>query len=209
MRDGRLAIDRRWVDSLFSAAARHADELVTVDRYTAFITYQQIEYEFAGIHDVTGVRLAVDRLSRSDAVKLTIQRLTFLTIAEQNFHQQEDSFFADFAKTSQLGTERLRQRLDLDALRDRASQTKDTLDAAAAARLLSSVFVRSSFYEPRRLLALGDTLPTLRMYAFAQSIHPGDQELCAERNRLFQAYGARKSVPPERACCRADQRPIQ
>ena len=199
MRDGRLALDRRWVDSLFSAAVRRADELVTIDRYSAFIAYQQIDHEFAGIHDIAGVRLASDRLFRSDAVKLTIDRLTALSVAEQNFHQQETSFFADFAKT-QLGTERLRQLLELDGLRDRATQAKDTLVAAAAARLLASVFVRSSFYEPRRHLALGDTLTALRMYAFAQSIHPEDQDLCAERNRLFQAYGARKSVPPELEC---------
>ena len=129
-----------------------------------------------------------------------VERLTALAAAEENFHRQEDSFFADFVKSSRLGMQRLRQLLDLDALRDRATQTKDTLDAAAAARLLSSVFIRSSFYESRRLLALGDTLTTLRMYAFAQSIHPEDLDLCAERHRLFQAYAAGQSVPPELSC---------
>ena len=201
MRDGRLAIDRAWVDSLFSAAARHADEVSTLNRYAAFILYEQLESDFAGIHDIEGVKAAADRLVSSESVKRTQGRLGSLAAAAQIFHQHEDSFFADLAKTTpQLSTDKLREILDLDALRDRASQTKDTLDALAASRLLSSVFIRASFYEPRRYLALGDTLSSLRAYALAQSIHPDDAALCAERNRLYRAFAVSRSVPRELGC---------
>jgi len=200
MRDGRLAIDRPWVDSLFADAARRADELASVDRYAAFMLYQQLEYDFAGVHDMTGVKLAAERFAGSESVKHTVSRLAAFAAAEQSFHQREDSFFSDFTKNSQKGADRLRAMLDLDALRDRAAQTKDTLDASAAARLLSSVFVRASFYEPRRYLSLGDTLTTLRLYGLAQSIHPDDRQLCAERDRVFRAFAQTKSVPRELAC---------
>jgi len=202
MRDGRLAIDRPWVDSLFSDAARRADELSTFNRYAAFILYQQLESDFAGIHDIAGVKAAADRLASSESVKRTQSRLASLAAAAQTFHQLEDSFFSDFAKRPQLGTDKLRETLNLDALRDRASQTKDTLDARAASRLLSSVFVRASFYEPRRYRALGDTLNSLRLYGLAQSIHPDDAALCTERDHLYRVFAANanRSVPRELAC---------
>jgi len=207
MRDGRLAIDSPWVDSLFTDAARRADKLATVDRYSAFILYQQLEHDFVGVHDITGVKLAAERFAGSESVKGTMTRLAMFTASEQSFHQREDSFFSDFAKNSQQRTDKLRAILDLDALRDRAAQTKDTLDAAAAARLLSSVFVRASFYEPRRYLALGDTLTTLRLYGLAQTIHPEDAQLCAERDRLFHAFAQTKPVPGELACKSASKAP--
>jgi predicted esterase len=208
MRDGRLAVDRRWVDSLFSDAARRADDLATVDRYAAFVLYQQLEYDFAGVHDIAGVKLRVDRLAGSESVKRMISRLTYLASTEQTFHQQEDAFFSDFAKKSQQTNDRLRETLNLDALRDRATQTKDTVEAAAAARLLASVFVRASFYEPRRYLALGDTLSALRLYALAQSIHPDDAQLCAERAQLFRVFAEKKSVDRALACESASKTPV-
>ncbi|HTD82456.1 MAG TPA: hypothetical protein VK648_01555 [Gemmatimonadaceae bacterium] len=200
MRDGRLATDRRWVDSLFSAAARHADDLATVDRYTAFLLYQQLEYDFAGLHDVAGVKLQVERLAGSESVKRVISRLTYLSAAEETFHRREDSFFSTFAKNSQRGIDELRETLGLDALGDRAAQKKDTLDATAAARLLSSVFVRASFYEPQRFLVMGDTLSSLRLYRLAQTIHPDDPALCSQRDRLYRAFAASRSVPRELGC---------
>jgi len=200
MRDGRLAIDRPWVDSLFGARARRADDLVSVDRYAAFLLYQQLENEFAGIHDIGGMKLAAERFAGSESVKRMVGRLAAFSAAEQSFHEREDSFFSDFAKNSQQGTDRLRAILNLDALRDRAAQTRDTLDAAAASRLLSSVFVRASFYEPRRYLAQGDTVSALRLYALAQSIHPNDAQLCGERDRVFRVFAQTKSVPGELRC---------
>ncbi len=200
IRDGRLAVDRPWVDSLFAAQGRRADDLVSVDRYAAFLLYQQLEYDFAGIHDIAGVKLASERFAGSESVKRTVGRLAAFSAAEQSFHEREDSFFSDFAKNPAQGTEKLRSVLDLDALRDRAAQTRDTLDAAAASRLLSSVFVRASFYEPRRYLAQGDTLTSLRLYALAQSIHPDDAQLCAERDHLFRVYAQTKSLPRELGC---------
>jgi predicted esterase len=200
MRDGRLATDRRWVDSLFSAAARRADDLVTSDRYAAFLLYQQLEYDFAGLHDLTGVKLQLDRLAGTEAVTRTISRLAYLTAAEETVHRQEDSFFATFAEKPQQGIDKLRESLDLDALRDRAAQQKDSLDATAAARLLASVFVRASFYEPQRFLAMGDTLSSLRLYSLAQTIHPEDTALCSERNRLYRAFAASRPVPRVYAC---------
>jgi len=200
MRDGRLATDSRWVDSLFAEAARRADAMASTDRYAAFLLYQQLEYDFADVHDPGGVKLQVEHLAGSETVRNTVSRLAYMSAAEEKFHQREDSFFSTFAKNSQQGIDRLRDALDLDDLRDRAAQKKDTLDALAATRLLSSVFVRSSFYEPQRLLAQGDTLAALRLYGLAQSIHPEDAQLCAERERLFQTFGKSKSVPRDLGC---------
>jgi len=129
-----------------------------------------------------------------------VSRLASMSAAEERFHQREASFFSSFAKNSQRPIDELRESLDLDGLRERATQQKDTLDALAAARLLSSVFVRASFYEPRRLLAQGDTLAALRLYGLAQSIHPEDAQLCAERQRLFLEFARSKSAAREMGC---------
>ena len=111
--------------------------------------------------------------------------------------------FAAFANGSYKGsTATLRDVLRLEDLRRRAAQANDTLDSAAATRLLASVFVQASFYEPRRYLAKGDTLSALRMYALAQSIHPEDTQLCTERDQLFRAFAASRKVAPDLACAR-------
>jgi predicted esterase len=200
MRDGRLATNGRWVDSLFDEASRRADAMASTDRYAAFLLYQQLEHDFAGIHDPGGVKLQLEHLSGSETVKSMVSRLAYMSAAEEKFHQREDSFFSTFATNSQQSTDKLREVLDLDALRDRAAQKKDTLDALAASRLLSSVFVRSSFYEPQRFLAQGDTLAALRLYGLAQSIHPEDAQLCAEREQLFQTFDKNKSVAGDLGC---------
>jgi hypothetical protein len=49
-------------------------------------------------------------------------------------------------------------------------------------------------------IAQGDTLKALSMYAIAQSIHPEDSQLCAERNRLYRLFALKRSVPRELSC---------
>src|SRR6185437_14068645 len=101
MRDGRLATDSRWVDSLFAEAARRADAIASTDRYAAFLLYQQLEYDFADVHDPGGVKLQVEHLAGSETVRNTVSRLAYMSAAEEKFHQREDSFFSTFAKNSQ------------------------------------------------------------------------------------------------------------
>lgn len=203
MRDGRLATNRTWIDSLFAASAKTIDEIARTDAYAASLLYRQLAADFAGLRETNVAQVNATKLAESETAKRTAKRITRLAADAQAFREREDTFYADFARPgSPPPTDESRSKLHLDELRDRARQTTDTSDALAAKRLLASVFVRASFYEPRRYLAQGDTLKALAMYALAQSIHPEDSQLCAERDRLYRSFAIRKSVGRELGCDR-------
>ena len=201
MRDGRLATNSRWIDSLFTATAATADSLSRVNQYSASIHYRQLAADFGGLHDTISVAALAIRLAESDAGKRTGRKVASLAADNQSALQREESFFSEFSQArAPAPLEKIRSQLRLDELRDRARQAADTLDALAARRLLASINVRASFYEPRRYLAQGDTLKALSMYGLAQSIHPEDAQLCAERDRLYRQFAVRRAVPRELSC---------
>jgi predicted esterase len=203
MRDGRLGISRNWVDSIYKTTTASTDSLARVDPYTASLLYRQSAADFSGLHDTSVLTAAAATLAERDAVKRTMKRASQLSAESQTALEREDNFFADFSRAGSAQTiDRLRSALNLDELADRARSSADTLGALAARRELSSIFVRASFYEPRRYLAQADTLKALTLYALAQSIQPENAQLCAERDQLFRAYAIRKSVAPQLGCGR-------
>ncbi|HJP59387.1 MAG TPA: hypothetical protein VJ865_05295 [Gemmatimonadaceae bacterium] len=203
MRDGRLTRNTLWIDSLFTATVASVDSTARLDQYSASIRYRQLAADFAGLHDTTSVAALATRLAASDPAKRTARRIASLVGDNQSAIEREESFFSEFSQARvPAPLEKIRAQLRLDELRDRARQTTDTLDAFAAKRLLASINVRASFYEPRRYLAQGDTLKALSMYALAQSIHPEDRQVCAERDRLYRQFAVRRSVPRELSCDR-------
>ena len=204
MRDGRLAVNRTWIDSVYATTAHAADSVARADPYAASLLYHQAAADFAGLHDTRDIVATMARLAQSDAVRHTAKRVSQLAEESQAALEREDTFFNDFSRADKpAGIDKLRSSLKLDELIDRSRQTGDALGALAAKRELSSIFVRASFYEPRRYLAQGDTLKALILYALAQSIQPDNAQLCAERNQVFRSYAIRKSVAPELGCDRS------
>ncbi|MFL5481623.1 MAG: hypothetical protein ACJ8AK_05495 [Gemmatimonadaceae bacterium] len=203
MRDGRLSVDRTWVDSVYKVTVASTDSLARVDPYAASLLYRQAAADFSGLHDASVLVAAATTLAERDVVKRTAKRVSQLAAESQTALEREDAFFSDFSRADRpQPVDRLRSALKLDELRDRARQSVDTIGALAARRELSSIFVRASFYEPRRYLAQGDTLKALTLYGLAQSIQPDNAQLCAERNQLFRSYAVRKSVAPQLGCDR-------
>jgi predicted esterase len=201
MRDGRLTKDSRWIDSLFTATAARVDSIARRDQYSASIRYRQLAADFAGLHDTTSVAALATRLADSDQAKRRARHVARLAEDNQSALERQESFFSEFSEAhTPAPLEKIRASLRLDELQDRARKSADTLDAFAAKRLLASINVRASFYEPRRYLAQGDTLKALSMYALAQSIHPEDTQLCAERDRLYRQFALRRSVARELSC---------
>jgi len=144
-----------------------------------------------------------DRLADSQNAKRTASKVSQLDDEDRRFFEREESFFSDFSRSDPPPTiQKLRSQLGLDELQQRAADAMDSLDALAARRRLASTFVRASFYEPGRYLAQGDTLKALTLYALAQSIHPENAQLCAERDAVYRNYALRKSVAPELGCDR-------
>lgn len=201
MRDGRLSPSRTWVDSIYTATTASIDSLARVDPYTASQLYRQAAADFSGLHDTVALVAAATTLAQRDEVKRTAKRVSQLAAEGQTALEREDAFFADFSRADKTQPiDQLRSALKLDELGDRARSSTDLLGALAARRELSSIFVRASFYEPRRYLAQADTLKALTLYALAQSIQPENAQLCAERSQLFRAYAIRKSVAPQLGC---------
>ncbi len=201
MRDGRLAVNKELIDTAYLTTVSAIDSTARVDPYNAYLLYQQAATDFANLHDTKKVADAAARLAQSDAVKQTARRTSELATESQSALEREDSFFNDFSRSGKpLALDRIRSTLKLDELRDRAHSSSDPLGALAAKRELSSIFVRASFYEPRRYLAQGDTLKALTLYAVAQSIQPDNTQLCAERNELYRKYAIRKSAAAELGC---------
>lgn len=204
MRDGRRATNVAWIDSLYRTTTADIEAQAGGDDYTASQLYRQAERDFAGLHDTDALTDRANRLAVSQAAKRTASKVSQLDDEDRHFFDREESFFSDFSRSSppSASIEKLRSQLGLDELQERAAQAPDSLDALAAKRWLASTFVRASFYEPRRYLAQGDTLKALTMYALAQSIHPENAQLCAERGTLYRSYAIRKPVAPELGCDR-------
>jgi predicted esterase len=201
MRDGRVATNHPWIDSLFNTSVTTIDSLARNDAYAASVLFSQAASDFAGLHDTNAIAASANRLAQSEAAKRAAKRISSLATDEEAFHEREESFYAEFARdNSPPSVEKIRSTLRLSELRNRARQTSDTLDALSAKRMLASVSVRTSFYEPRRYLAQGDTLKALTMYAVAQSIQSENSQLCAERDRVYRSYAIRRSVAPELGC---------
>lgn len=201
MRDGRLAVNKEWIDSAYVAAGASIDSTARVDPYTGYLLYQQAGADFSNLHDTKKVVEAVARLAESDAVKRSARRSSELAAESQTALEREDAFFADFSKADKPPPlDQVRSTLRLDELTDRARGSSDPLGALAAKRELSSIFVRASFYEPRRYLAQSDTLKALTMYALAQSIQPANAQLCTERDQLYRKYAVSRSLARELGC---------
>ncbi|HJQ10909.1 MAG TPA: hypothetical protein VJ840_07740 [Gemmatimonadaceae bacterium] len=201
MRDGRLAANQSWIDSVFTAARLAIDSVALIDPYSAALLYRQTAADYAGLHKTDAIEAAAVRLAESDLSKRSAKRIARLADDEQEFEKREEKFLSDFARNDKPPTiSQLRSELDLDDVQQRASRTTDRLDAVSAQRLLASILVRASFYEPRRYLAAGDTLKALTMFALAQSIQPENTQLCAERDRIYRLFASRKSVARELAC---------
>lgn len=203
MRDGRLAGNPAWIDSLFKTTIAAIDAQAADDAYTASELYRQAVRDFAGLHDTNALEERANTLGESGDAKRTARYVAQLADDEQRRSEGAASFFAEFARTtSPADVQNLRSQLHLDELRERARQTSDTLGALSAKRSLASILVRASFYEPRRYLAQGDTIKALIMYALAQSITPDNNQLCAERDRVYRSYAMKKSVGRELSCPR-------
>lgn len=203
MRDSRLAVDRNWIDSIYTNTAASIDLVARSDPYAASLLYRQAAADFSGLHDTSVFFAAATTLAERDAVKRTARRMSQLAADNQAALEREDAFFTSFSRTdSPPPLDKLRSALNLDELTNRARSSADTLGALAARRELSSTYVRASFYEPRRYLAQGDTLKALTLYALAQSIQPDNAQLCTERNQVFRSYAIGKSVAPQLGCDR-------
>src|SRR5207248_17550 len=114
MRDRRLAIDRRWVDSLFTDAGNRAAGLSPTNPYAASILYERSASDFAGLRDTSGLKENARRLAESEPVKLIVKRLNELASEAESFQRRENSFFDRFATGSQgAAIQSLRQDLSL------------------------------------------------------------------------------------------------
>jgi dienelactone hydrolase len=204
MRDGRLATNSAWIDSLFNTSVAAIDAQAGADAYTASQLYRQAAADFAGLHDTNALDARADRLAESAEAKRTARHVAQLADDDQRWSEREESFFADFARANPPArVEKLRSQLNLDELGERTHQTTDTLDALSARRRLASLLVRASFYEPRRFLAQADTLKALTMYALAQSIQPDNTQLCVERDKLYRTF-ALPEIRSSRAWLRSE-----
>jgi predicted esterase len=203
MRDGRLPVNTAWIDSIYTATVASTDSTARIDPYTAYLLYRQTAADFSGLRDTKTVVDAAAGLAASDAVKRAARRTSDLASESQTALEREDSFFSDFSAADKPpALDWLRSALKLEELANHARQSADPLGALAARRQLASIYVRASFYEPRRYLVQADTLKALTLYALAQAIQPDNTQLCAERNELYRKYAIRKSVGPELGCDR-------
>ena len=144
MRDGRLLVNRLWIDSIYKNTAAWIDSAARTDAYDASLLYRQAAADFSGLHDTSVFVAAATTLAERDGVKRTAKRVSQLARESQTALEREDTFFAEFSRGDKpQPLDRLRSALNLDDLRDRARQSADTLGALAARRELSSIFVRA------------------------------------------------------------------
>lgn len=191
MRTGLRPHSDSLLGRLHQAAMNRAREL-DGDPLMAAEAWTAIAEDFAGLLDVTAESARAEQLSASQDVRTARRREQELLLARDRYQQRFTTWLdqVDSAPNPPVTARSLRT-LEIARLQ-RRRDSKDSLDAAAARRILAHVFSYTAFYETRRYLAEKRPLPALAMLAVADAIQPDGVQVCLGRARAHALSGQQK-----------------
>jgi predicted esterase len=191
MKRGVVPRDTAEIDTAFSAALASARDLEgSGHAYEAWRAYRALVEDFTGLRNVEPEARKAEELGKSKAVRHTEDEVAKVEQRFWDYLRRLNRFLVEFRRRDP--PEPLAQTLDaLDVgrLRREAADTADPIAAGAAQRLLESVYVSASFYEPRDFLAQGRPRQALAMLDLAQALKPDRPNVCYQRARALAALG--------------------
>lgn len=164
-----------WLDSLYSETMqRAADRALAGDTLGALRQYRAVAADFAGVHEVSEPAARAEALGRTRAAKEALKKETRLIAENREYLKRLVGFLRRYHSARDLPPlEQNLKTLEITRLLAAEQDTRDTVTALAATRLLSHVMAAAGFYEPRDYLAAGDSARAKGMLQIAGAVRPG------------------------------------
>ena len=154
--------------------------------YAAAGNYRDITTDFAGLRDVEAARDRAGELSESRAFRDTEAALRSAIEERQQFENRVGDVLRSVWRTLRpFDVDDTVRRLDVDKLKERASGNTDDEDAQVARRMLESLFLRASFYEPRSYIEAEEFEIAVALYRLADVIRPRSPRVCLGLARAY------------------------
>jgi len=186
MKSGLRPRDNSWAANLLRVRLQEAQALEQEGRaLDALMVYWAVAEDFSGLQDVTDVAALARELGRSREVKRAQAQHERFTAEFVAYRHRFRRFVETLRSKKQVRKEKPPAFLGLEGLLARAQQQEDGSDAEAAQRILSMVFVQSSFYLPAEFLENKKPDAALAMLRIAAAIRPDDPRVCLQESRVY------------------------
>jgi len=184
--------DDAWLESSFDLRLGQARALETSgELYEAYLRYQAISEDFAGLLDIGDIAVKAAELERYGSVRRTVERMDDLTEWQSDYHERTLYPFVEMYRTSRElpSLERAVRQLRIEELQRRAAEGGDRLEAEAAMRLLEHLFVGMAYYEPEDFMRRGELERALGIALIAGRIKPDHPYVCRSVARAQAQLG--------------------
>jgi dienelactone hydrolase len=183
-------------------AAEHAEQ--HGDDYTALRWYRAALEDLRGLIDLPGAQQARERLSDSRAVREAVRRRERASAA----HVQKMREFEELRQRIRTTDHppdgyRVAEELGIEALNQTARVEAGTYEGDAARRVLESIFVVVSFYDPRSYFDREEWERALAVLEVAHRIHPEQPRVCFDLARAYARTDAPDRAVEALACAAA------
>jgi predicted esterase len=164
------ALAARWLESgVAEAAALEA----AGQRGDALACYREIVVDFDGMTDLSTARVSLGRLEADPGARQELEKRVKLENEEEGTYQDlANKLMADLRSEDPLPPQRVAQDLRLPALRRRAESGQTEAERLSARRLLSALFVQTSYYLPKDYLGRRDARRAALCVAVATEVSP-------------------------------------
>jgi len=203
MKAGLAPKDEALLDELLArdlAKARELEE--SGDRVEALRRYRSVAADFDGLRDATGARANAERLAASKELRRDQAHRRKLAAEEETFKEDRLQRFIVSAREAVPPPPHGKSQADLqiNSLKRRAGDEDDPLAALSAQRMLETVFVFTSFYEPRDFLAKGEPDRAITVLRIADAVKPGHPRVCFSLARAYAQLGETGKALDSVAC---------
>jgi predicted esterase len=184
--------DDAWLEANFDLRLEQARALETSgELYEAYVRYQAIAEDFAGLLDIGDVAVKAAELETHRSVRRTGARIDDLTEWQNDYDERTLFPFVEMYRTSRElpSLERAVRQLRIEELQRRAAENSDRLEAEAATRLLEHVFIGMAYYEPEDFMGRGEFERALGSALIAGRIKPEHPYVCRSVARAQARLG--------------------
>ena len=180
MRQGLVAPNPAWIDSLFAAQRAEAQALEEAGALAdAQRRYHELAVDFEEFRDVEEIAERAEALARERAVRRVNARRDALAEEVWQYKLDALAFMDEYRAADPLiPHHRALRRLEIGRLQREVADSSDVERADAAYRALATVAAYTRFYEPRDYFAAEDYSRAAGMLRLALEIQPGAGFIC-------------------------------
>ena len=174
MRRGTRARDDRLLSEWLAAASADAAARESAGKKgEALERYREIAADFEGMGDLASVRSNLERLEKDRDAAKSLERQAALEAGEDRTESDLfEKLLSALRSDDPVAPQRLVQDLRIPALRTTAESGATEAEKLSAKRILSALFVQTSFYLPREYVGKHDVRRARLCNAVALEVRP-------------------------------------